>query len=117
MPERQVVPTRVPVFARTRPAARERLYRRRKVPSWPAIGSAASSSGQSAECWIPASSLALGLAAIGETEAALDWLERSFREEGGDWTLRDPLWDPLRGEPRFQALWDQVGLPGAPPEG
>ncbi|MEK6253731.1 MAG: hypothetical protein N2B05_03445, partial [Gemmatimonadales bacterium] len=67
--------------------------------------------------WIPASTLARGLAAIGETEDALDWLERSFREEGGDWSLRDSVFDPLRADPRFQALWDQVGLPGAgPPE-
>jgi class 3 adenylate cyclase/TolB-like protein/Flp pilus assembly protein TadD len=67
--------------------------------------------------WIPASTLAMGLAAIGETGSALDWLERSFREEGGDWMLRDPGYDPLRSEPRFQALWDEVGLPGAePPE-
>ena len=65
--------------------------------------------------WIPASTLALGLAAIGETEAALDWLERSFREEGGDWSLRDPRFDSLHAEPRFQALWNEVGLPGAPP--
>jgi TolB-like protein/Flp pilus assembly protein TadD len=66
--------------------------------------------------WIPASTLAAGLAAIGETDAALDWLERSFREEGGDWSLRDPGFDSLRSEPRFQALWDEVGLPGAPPD-
>ena len=66
--------------------------------------------------WIPASTLATGLAAIGETDAALDWLERSFREEGGDWSLRNPGFDPLRAEPRFEALWDEVGLPGAPPD-
>jgi len=66
--------------------------------------------------WIPASTLAAGLAAIGDLEAALDWLERSFREEGGDWSLRDPGFDPLRAEPRFQTLWDEVGLPGAPPD-
>ena len=66
---------------------------------------------------IPASILAVGLAAIGDTEAALDWLERSFREEGGDWMLRDRGYDPLRSEPRFQVLWDEVGLPGEePPE-
>jgi serine/threonine-protein kinase len=65
--------------------------------------------------WIPASTLAMGFAALGETDAALDWLELNFREEGGTWWLRSPDFDPLRSEPRFQALWDEVGLPGAPP--
>ncbi|MBK5096226.1 MAG: protein kinase [Gemmatimonadetes bacterium] len=64
---------------------------------------------------IPAIDLSIGFAFIGETEAALDWLERSFREEGGSYMLRHPGFDSLRGEPRFQALWDEVGLPGAPP--
>jgi TolB-like protein/Tfp pilus assembly protein PilF len=67
--------------------------------------------------WIPASKLAMGFTAIGETDAALDWLERSFREEGGDYMLREPDFDPLRAEPRFQVLWDQLGLPGADPPG
>ena len=66
---------------------------------------------------ITASSLSLGFAAIGETEAALDWLERSFREEGGIYWLRHPGFDPIRSEPRFQVLWDEVGLPGARPPG
>jgi len=65
---------------------------------------------------MPASSLAAGYAAVGEPEAALDWLERSFREEGGDYSLRHPWFDPLRTEPRFQAIWDELGLPGPIPE-
>jgi len=66
--------------------------------------------------WIPASTLAIGFAALGDTDAALDWLELSFREEGGTWQLRDPDFDPLRAEQRFQVLWDEVGLPGPEPE-
>lgn len=64
---------------------------------------------------MPASSLAAGYAAVGETETALDWLETSFRWEGGDYTLRHPWFDPLRAEPRFRAIWDQLGLPGPEP--
>jgi adenylate cyclase len=64
---------------------------------------------------LPASDISLGFASIGEIEAALDWLERSFREEGGSYMLRHPGFDSLRGEPRFQALWDEVGLPGPEP--
>jgi TolB-like protein/Tfp pilus assembly protein PilF len=59
--------------------------------------------------------LAAAAVAVGDLDAALTWLERSFDEEGGLYTLRDPLWDPIRNDPRFQAIWDRVGLPGPPP--
>jgi len=61
---------------------------------------------------ISASGMAAAAVAVGEKEEALGWLERAFEEEGGIYTLRDPLWDPIRGNRRFQALWDRVGLPG-----
>jgi hypothetical protein len=64
---------------------------------------------------IPAYALAAAAVAVGDREGALTWLERSFADEGGIYTLRDPLWDPLRDDPRFQALWDRVDLPGEPP--
>ena len=64
---------------------------------------------------ISASGMAAAALAVGNGEDALTWLERAFEEEGGIYTLRDPLWDPIRGNPRFQVLWDRVGLPGAPP--
>ena len=65
---------------------------------------------------VAASGLAAAYAAVGETELALDWLETSFDQEGGIYYLRSPDWNPLRGHPRFQAIWDRVGLPGDPPE-
>jgi hypothetical protein len=36
----------------------------------------------------------------------LDWLERAYEEQDGVcWNLKvDPFYDPLRAEPRFQAL-------------
>ena len=64
---------------------------------------------------ISAAGIAAAAVAVGETEEALAWLERAFEEEGGIYTLRDPLWDPIRSDPRFQSFWDRVGLPGAPP--
>ena len=63
---------------------------------------------------VAASSLALGYAALGEIEEALAWLEVSFEEEGGTYTLRHPDWDQLRHHPRFQAIWDRLGLPESP---
>jgi len=64
---------------------------------------------------LPASGIAAGYAALGEVEEALDWLERSFEEEGGIYYLRTPDWDNVAAEPRFQALWDRVGLYGEHP--
>ncbi|MGW8266563.1 MAG: hypothetical protein ACWGSQ_09365 [Longimicrobiales bacterium] len=64
---------------------------------------------------ISASGMAAAALAVGEKDQALNWLGRAFEEEGGIYTLRDPLWDPIRNEPRFQEFWDRVGLPGSPP--
>jgi len=64
---------------------------------------------------VPASGIARGYAVLGEVEEALTWLERSFDQEGGVYYLRNPDWDPLRGHPRFQVIWDRLGLPGDPP--
>ena len=52
-------------------------------------------------------------AALGDREAALADLERAYDERStfliyaGVW----PPFDPLRGEPRFRALMQRMGLP------
>ena len=48
---------------------------------------------------------------LGPEEPALDWLEKGCEEhDGWMWTLsRDPWYDPLRNEPRFQALLKKIG--------
>ena len=61
---------------------------------------------------VPASGIAIGLSVLGEVEASLDWLERSFAEEGGIYYLRHADWDNVASHPRFQALWERVGLAG-----
>ena len=49
----------------------------------------------------------------GDAPNALDWLERAY--EAGDpnlpYLLVYPIYDPLRSEPRFQALVRKMGLP------
>ena len=51
--------------------------------------------------------------ALGETDEALDQLEQAF-EEGSTlmhYLKTRPLFDPLRGEPRFQALMRRLNFP------
>ena len=53
---------------------------------------------------------------LGENEAALDWLDKAY-DEYDSWMfqLEDPLWDPLRTHPRFQALLRRMRLPSQKP--
>jgi tetratricopeptide (TPR) repeat protein len=50
-------------------------------------------------------------AQLGQTNKALDLLEKDFEEGGhGDWLKFEPLYEPLRDEPRFKALLKKAGL-------
>jgi tetratricopeptide (TPR) repeat protein len=59
-----------------------------------------------------ATGIAAIYAALGETESALEWLERGL--EGGDFMLYtgiDPALKSLRGEPRFREVLKKLKLP------
>src|ERR1051325_11138512 len=49
---------------------------------------------------------------LGEKDKALDWLEKCYEEQNAScWGLKVwQIYDPLRTEPRFQALLKKVGL-------
>jgi serine/threonine-protein kinase len=49
---------------------------------------------------------------LGEKDKALDWLEKCYEDQDGNCSgLKvEPMFDPLRNEPRFQALLKKVGL-------
>jgi serine/threonine-protein kinase len=49
-----------------------------------------------------------------EREDALAWLERAADERAGllVWIKVAPYWDPLRGDPRFEAVVRRLGFPG-----
>jgi serine/threonine protein kinase len=49
-------------------------------------------------------------ASTGRTEDALEWLERSISmgNENYPWIAKNSMWDPLRGEPRFSAVLDDL---------
>ena len=67
---------------------------------------------------VPSLLLAPVHAALGETERAFEHLERALehREHWLTFLDADPMFDPLRSDPRFDAIRQQVGLPraGAP---
>jgi tetratricopeptide (TPR) repeat protein len=58
----------------------------------------------------PIAEVELGL---GNTEAALDWLERAVEERHTGFYLpsADPIWDAIRATPRFRALMARMKLP------
>jgi serine/threonine protein kinase len=51
-------------------------------------------------------------AALNEKELALTYLQRGFATGAIGFFLKaDPVWDPIRGDPRFADLLKQMGLP------
>lgn len=62
----------------------------------------------------PPYDLVLDYTALGETDQALDWLERSYAERETDLLSLavDPRLDPLRDDPRFQNILERLDLPG-----
>ncbi len=58
--------------------------------------------------------LALGRAALGDANRTLDWLERAAEDRDGalPWLTVDPAFDGMRGDPRFRALLERMGLGG-----
>jgi serine/threonine-protein kinase len=50
---------------------------------------------------------------LGDRENTLTWLQRTYDERvnGLVWLLKDPRWDPMRGDPGFEAIVTRVGFP------
>jgi TolB-like protein/DNA-binding winged helix-turn-helix (wHTH) protein/Flp pilus assembly protein TadD len=57
-----------------------------------------------------ASEIAVIYASLGDTEQAMNWLERSYQERFNPGVLLRPGFDPLRSDPRFQDLVRRIGL-------
>ena len=62
--------------------------------------------------YVPPSYLAIVYLALGDKEKALEYLNRSYQDRSEQLLYLgvEPLVDPLRGDPRFDALLKQVGL-------
>lgn len=61
---------------------------------------------------VPQFMMAIQYIALGQKETALDYLEKSINESGENWFIlgfqKDKMLDPVRNEPRFQALLKKV---------
>ncbi|CAN5786187.1 serine/threonine-protein kinase [soil metagenome] len=60
--------------------------------------------------YVPPVALAIIHIGLGEKAQALDWLERVEADAGARIFLADPIFDPIRSEPRFQGLLKRLGL-------
>jgi len=59
-----------------------------------------------------ASEIAVIYASLGDTDQAMNWLEKGYDERFNPGVLLRPGFDPLRSDPRFQNLVRRIGLPG-----
>jgi serine/threonine-protein kinase len=52
---------------------------------------------------------------VGDYERAIDWLEEAYEVRDPNLPyIVEPGWDPVRSDPRFQALMQRMGLPQLP---
>jgi TolB-like protein/DNA-binding winged helix-turn-helix (wHTH) protein/Tfp pilus assembly protein PilF len=58
-----------------------------------------------------AAEIAMVYTALGDKVQAMTWLEKGYEERFNPGVLLRPCFDPLRSEPRFQALVRRIGLP------
>ena len=62
--------------------------------------------------YVPAASIALVYAGIGDKDQAFEWLNKAYEDHAFQiqWIGIDPRWDNLRPDPRFQDLIRKIGL-------
>ena len=62
---------------------------------------------------IPALSLAMTHIGMNDTDLAFECLHRAYEERNGAlcWLPVEPIYDPLRSDPRFQALLQRMNFP------
>ena len=57
--------------------------------------------------------VALVYLGLGDRAQTLTWLQQAFDDHvnGLVWLLKDPRWDPMRGDPGFEDIVTKVGFP------
>jgi serine/threonine-protein kinase len=63
--------------------------------------------------YTPALAFAVVHVGLGEHDQALNWLEKAYEERFNRlaYLRREPVWDPLRADPRFADLLRRINLP------
>jgi len=61
--------------------------------------------------YVPSTFVASIYGFMGDRDEAFAWLEKAYETRDGMDGLRDPIWDPIRSDPRFEDLVRRVGLP------
>ena len=59
-----------------------------------------------------AAEIAMIYASLGDTDQAMNWLEKGYEERFNPGVLLRPGFDPVRSDSRFQNLVHRIGLPG-----
>ena len=61
---------------------------------------------------MPAAAFVNAYLGLGETDQVFAWLERALNKKSNlmQWLAVDPMFDPLRSDPRFLDLVHRVGL-------
>jgi serine/threonine protein kinase/Tfp pilus assembly protein PilF len=65
------------------------------------------------ERYTPALAFAMVHVGLGENDQALNWLDKAYEERFNRlaYLKREPVWDPLRSDPRFVDLLRRINLP------
>jgi TolB-like protein/DNA-binding winged helix-turn-helix (wHTH) protein/Flp pilus assembly protein TadD len=58
--------------------------------------------------------IAIVYVSLGDTDQAMNWLERGYEERFNPGVLLRPGFDPLRSDARFEELLRRIGLPSVP---
>ena len=56
--------------------------------------------------------IAIVYVSLGDTDQAMNWIEKGYEERFNPGVLLRPGFDPLRSDPRFRNLVRRIGLPG-----
>ena len=61
--------------------------------------------------YVPSNAIAQIYIGLGDKDHAIEWLEKAYEERASGVLLKfDPVYDPLRTDPRFKALLKKMGL-------
>ena len=67
---------------------------------------------RSKQSYVAPVTIAIIYARLGDKESAFTWLEKAYREQAGLFFIKvEPVYDPMRSDPRFRDLLHRAGLP------